>query len=253
MARRTCFVISPIGDPGSPIGKRADQVFKHVIKPVASELSYRTKRADRMKRPGVITSKVLTAVAESDLLVADLTGHSPIVFYELAIRHAAQRPVVQLIDAAQELPFDVANMRTIYVDIHDLDSAEAAREELRRHVLSVQEDSAPVETPLLAAKSLRSLWRSKEPSDRFILEALGELRALRRDRLRRDERARHAEAASQALGEFTISPRTGNSSPLTGAKVSSTGQPSILDLDAGLFASTNDSGAAEPRDPSAAS
>ena len=255
MARRTCFVISPIGDPGSPIGKRADQVFKHVIKPVASELSYRTKRADRMKRPGVITSKVLTAVAESDLLVADLTGHSPIVFYELAIRHAAQRPVVQLIDAAQELPFDVANMRTIYVDIHDLDSAEAAREELRRHVLSVEkQDSAPVETPLLAAKSLRSLWRSKEPSDRFILEALGELRALRRDRLRRDERARHAEAASQALGEFTISPRTGNSSPLTGAKVSSTGQPSILDLDAGLFASTNDSrGRLSLRDPSAAS
>jgi hypothetical protein len=195
----------------------------------------------------VITSKVLTALAESELVVADLTDHSPSVFYELAIRHAAQRPVVQLIDAAQELPFDVANMRTIYVDIHDLDSAEAARVELKRHVLAAEADAAPVETPLLAAKSMRSLWRSKEPSDRFILEALGELRALRRDRLRRDERARHAEAASQALGEFTISPRTANTSPLTGAKVSSTGQPSTLDLDAGLFASTNGS---EPNDAS---
>jgi hypothetical protein len=84
-----------------------------------------------MKRPGVITSQVLTAVADSDLVVADLTDHNPNVFYELAIRHAVQRPVVQLIDAAQELPFDVANMRTIYVDIHDLDSAEDERTELK--------------------------------------------------------------------------------------------------------------------------
>ncbi len=246
MARRTCFVISAIGDPGSPVSRRADQVFKHVVEPVALELGYRTKRADRMKRPGVITSKILAAVAEADLVVADLTGHSPGVFYELAIRHATQRPVVQLIDASQELPFDVANMRTIYVDIHDLDSAEAAREELRRHVLGAQADSAPVETPILAARSMRSLWNSKKPADRFIVEALEELRALRLDRQRRDERARRAQEASQALAEFTVSPRTPHSSPpITGAKVSTTGQPSSLDFDAGLFTSTNETETAD--------
>jgi uncharacterized protein YdaU (DUF1376 family) len=249
MARRTCFVISPIGDAGSAAGKRADQVFKHVIKPVAVELRYRTKHADRMKRPGVITSKVLAAVAEADLVVADLTDLSPSVFYALAIRHAAQRPVVQLIDAAQETPFDVANMRTIHVDIHDLDSAEAAREELMTHVRAAESDSAPVETPLVAARSMKRLWSSKEPADRFIIEALDELHALRRDRQRRDQRARRAQEASQALGEFTASPRTANTSPITGAKVSVTGRPSTIDFDAGLFASTNESETADARDP----
>ena len=251
MARRTCFVISPIGDAGTPAGKRADQIFKHVIKPVAAELGYRTKRSDRMKRPGVITSKLLAAVTEADLVVADLTDLSPRVFYALAIRHAAQRPVVQLIDAAQELPFDVANMRTIYVDVHDLDSAETAREELMTHAHAAESDSAPVETPMLAAKSMRSLWASKEPGDRFIVEALDELHALRRDRLRRDERARSLQETSQALGEFTASQRTANTSPITGAKVSVTGRPSTLDFDAGLFASTRESDTADARDPAA--
>ena len=248
MARRTCFVISPVGDPGTRVRKRADQVFKHIIEPVTLELKYRAKRADHTNRPGIITSKVLTAVADSDLVVADLTDHNPNVFYELAIRHAAQRPVVQLIDAAQELPFDVANMRTIYVDIHDLDSAEDARKQLKEHVQAAEADSSPVETPVVAAKSMRSLWGSKEPTDKFITEALDELRALKQDRLRRDQHARRAEAAAEALGEFTLSPLTPNSAPITLAKVNITEQPLALDLGAGLFASTNERETVDERD-----
>ena len=272
MARRTCFVISPVGDPGTPVRKRADQVFKYIIKPVTSELGYRVKRADRMKRAGIITSRILAAVADADLVVADLTGHDPGVFYELAIRHATRRPVVQLIDAAQEPPFDVANMRTIYVDIHDLDSARDARRELKRYVRAVRAGSAPIETPLRAAKSMRSLWHSEEPTDTFILEALDELRACKQDRLRREREARPAEATSQALRDFTLSHPTVDGSPISvptanTAGQSSTGvagqpssgaagqpssgaagqpssgaagQPSSVDAGAGLFASTHE-------------
>jgi hypothetical protein len=239
MARRTCFVIAPVGDPGSPVSKRADQVFTHIIEPVTLALKYRAKRADQMKRPGVITSKVLAAVADSDLVVADLTDHDPTVFYALAIRHAAQRPVVQLIDAAQELPFDVANMRTIYVDVHDLDSAQSARKELKECVQAA-EASSPVETPVLAAKSMRRLWDSKEPTDTFIAEALDELRALKQDRLRREQEGRRAGAASQALGEFTLSRLTPSSPPITAPKGSAKGPPSSSDFGADLFAATHE-------------
>jgi len=51
MARRTCFVISPVGDPGTRVRKRADQVFKHIIEPVTLELKYRAKRADTRTVP----------------------------------------------------------------------------------------------------------------------------------------------------------------------------------------------------------
>ena len=52
-------------------------------------------------------------MADADLVVADLTDHNPNVFYELAIRHALQLPLVQLIDSAQDLPFDIKAMRTV--------------------------------------------------------------------------------------------------------------------------------------------
>jgi len=240
MARRTCFVISPVGDPGSPVRKRADQVYTHIIEPVMVALKYRAKRADEMKRAGVITSKVLTAVADSDLVVADLTDHDPTVFYELAIRHAAQRPVVQLIDAAQELPFDVANMRTIYVDIHDLDSAQGARQELKEYVQAAEANSSPVETPVLVAKSMRRLWDSKEPTDTFIAEALDELRTLKQDRLRREQDARRAEAASGALGEFSLSRLTPSTPPIAMSRDNVKGHPSTFDFGADLFAATDE-------------
>ena len=48
------------------------------------------------------------------------------VYYELAVRHATRKPVIQLMQKGEPLPFDVAGTRTIIVDHRDLDSAEDA-------------------------------------------------------------------------------------------------------------------------------
>ncbi len=185
MSSLTCLVISPVGDPGTEARRRADQVFKHIIEPVVSELGYAAKRADEMGLPGIITGQLLAAVADSDLLVADLTDHDANVFYELAIRHACQRPVVQLIDSAQRPPFDLADMRTIHVDIHDLDSAEDARRQLEDQIERAN-TSAPVDTPIASAKAMKTLWESHEPAAPVLAEALNEIRALEQERIRRD-------------------------------------------------------------------
>jgi hypothetical protein len=184
MSSLTCLVISPVGDPGTEARKRADQVFKHIIEPVVSALGYAAKRADEMGLPGIITGQLLAAVADSDLLVADLTDHDANVFYELAIRHASQRPVVQLIDSAQRPPFDLADVRTIHVDIHDLDSAEDARRQLEDQIERAN-TSSPVDTPIASAKAMKTLWESQEPAAPVLAEALNEIRALEQERIRR--------------------------------------------------------------------
>jgi hypothetical protein len=104
------------------------------VAPVVEARGYEAVRSDHMTRPGLITSQVLQEVAEAALVVADLTGHNPNVFYELAIRHATRQPIVQLISSEDELPFDIAAMRTIVFDIHDLDSVEEARKDLDGHI-----------------------------------------------------------------------------------------------------------------------
>lgn len=187
MPSQTCFVISPISALSTGPSKRADQVFKHIIEPVVSPLGYAATRADHMKPPGIITSELLAAVADADLVVADLTDQSANVFYALAIRHAAQRPVVQLIDSAQRAPFELADMRAVYIDIHDLDSVEEARKQMRADIAVASSASLSAETPIAVAKSMKTLWECEEPMAPVIAEALREIRALELERIRREE------------------------------------------------------------------
>ena len=71
----TCFVIAPIGDKDSDIRKRSDKVLKHIFRKALSE-KYQITRADEITEPGIITSQVLQAVQDSDLVVADMTSHN---------------------------------------------------------------------------------------------------------------------------------------------------------------------------------
>jgi hypothetical protein len=130
MSERICFVIAPIGEPDSETRKRSDQVLKHVISPAAAECGYKALRADQISEPGMITSQVIQHVVEDPLVIADLTDRNPDVFYELAIRHAIRKPLVQMIKKGEQIPFDVAGTRTIPLDHKDLASVDDAKREV---------------------------------------------------------------------------------------------------------------------------
>lgn len=120
MEEKNCFVIAPIGELDSDTRKRSDQILKHIIKPAVSSCGYKAIRADEIDKPGIITSQVIQRVVNDPLVIADLTERNPNVFYELAIRHAIRKPLVQLIQKGERIPFDVAGTRTIQVDHTDL-------------------------------------------------------------------------------------------------------------------------------------
>lgn len=94
---KQCFAISPIGDDETDIRRRSDDVYDFILTPVAEEKGYFITRSDRMEKPGIITDQVIEKLIESELVIADLTGHNPNVFYELAIRHMVKKPLVQII------------------------------------------------------------------------------------------------------------------------------------------------------------
>jgi len=47
------------------------------------------------------------------VVIADLTGHNPNVFYELGITHSFARPLISVADSAASLPFDAKDERII--------------------------------------------------------------------------------------------------------------------------------------------
>lgn len=128
---KICFFIAPVGETDSEIRKRSDQVLKHIIEPVAHECGYKPLRADQISEPGYITPQIMEYIFESPLVIADLTGGNPNVFYELAVRHVAKKPFVQIINKGEKIPFDIAQMRTIQIDVHNLDSVEEGKKEIQ--------------------------------------------------------------------------------------------------------------------------
>lgn len=179
MSEKSCFVIAPIGEAGSETRKRSDQVLKHVIKPAVTQCGYKPVRADQMSEPGLITSQVIQHIVDDELVVADLTERNPNVFYELAIRHAIRKPLVQLIQKGEAIPFDVAGTRTIHVDHQDLDSVEEAREEIVNQVQSLESNASDIETPISVSLDLQMLRQSDNPEQRSLADVLSVLSELR--------------------------------------------------------------------------
>jgi len=176
---KICFVIAPIDKPDSEIRKRSDQVFKHVISTVVEPMGYHPVRADQISEPGIITSQIIQHVVDSPLVVADLTGRNPNVFYELAIRHAIRKPLVQLIKTGEQIPFDVAGTRTISIDVNDLDSVDQAKKELMKQVESIERGKAEADTPISVALDLKILRESENPEQRSLADVVGALSELR--------------------------------------------------------------------------
>jgi hypothetical protein len=179
VGEKTCFVIAPIGEAESDTRKRSDQILKHIIIPAAKECGYMALRADQISEPGIITSQVIQHIVDDPLVVADLTDRNPNVFYELAVRHAIKKPLVQIIKKGEAIPFDVAGTRTIHVDHHDLDSVEEAKREIIKQIKSVEKDASQVDTPISVALDLQILRQSDNPEQRSLADVVGALSELR--------------------------------------------------------------------------
>lgn len=165
---KNCFVICPIGEENSEIRKRSDQIFNYVIKPITEEFGYNAVRAHEISEPGIITRQIIQKIIDAPLVIADLTDRNPNVFYELAIRHVIRKPLVQMIEKGEDIPFDIAATRIISIDRTDLDSVENAKEELKRQIRSVEEDDTKVDNPISVAVELQGLRSSGDPEERLF-------------------------------------------------------------------------------------
>lgn len=179
MPEKDCFIIAPIGEAESDTRKRSDQILKHVISPALRDCGYKPTRADQISEPGMITSQVIQRIVDDPLVIADLTERNPNVFYELAIRHAIRKPLVQLIKKGEQIPFDVAGTRTIHVDHHDLDSVEQAKSEICAQVKSLEKNPANLETPISVSLDLQLLRQSDNPEQRSLADVLSVVTELR--------------------------------------------------------------------------
>jgi hypothetical protein len=132
--QKRCFIIMPFGKSGTPEYSRNWKIYDLMIKPVVEACGYRPIRADELELVGNITRDIIELLHESDLVVADLSGHNANVFYELGVRHALYRAgTVPIIREGEILPFDIANYRAIFYS-SELDGPGQFKRELKRRI-----------------------------------------------------------------------------------------------------------------------
>src|ERR1035437_2086613 len=112
---KVCFVIMPIRHEGTTDYDHFRALYNELSPPIANR-GYRVVRADDIQRGGAITKDILLALAQADLVVADLTDLNPNVFYELGVRHSLRgKGTVLIVDEVRtpDVPFDLGAYRVI--------------------------------------------------------------------------------------------------------------------------------------------
>jgi len=118
-----CFVIMPFGDPEKDPEKarRLDFMYSEWLKPCVESIEIPEKagetischRADKSARPGEIITHIIENLVSADIVIADLSGRSPNVFYELGARHSVNNNTILIADNLDDVPFDLRGLRTI--------------------------------------------------------------------------------------------------------------------------------------------
>lgn len=104
-----CFVIMPFGG-------WFDEYFLKIYKPAIEQAGLAAHRADDLYTPSTITSDIWKYTQEAVVILADLTGKNPNVFYELGLAHALAKPAVMITQSMDDVPFDLRSLRIILYD-----------------------------------------------------------------------------------------------------------------------------------------
>jgi len=113
-----------------PFDVELQDVYTDFIKEVSETAGFEVQRADDLLSQQSILADIVVSIAECDLIIADLTGSNPNVYYELGIAHAFDKPAILLAQDIDEVPFDLRSYRIVPYGTH-FSEMKRAREQLQ--------------------------------------------------------------------------------------------------------------------------
>ena len=108
-AKPQMFVAMQFGQP-------FDVLYKDVIKDLGEKMDLDVCRIDEVAGPGIVFEDIKRHIAESKIVLAEITAPNQNVFYELGYAHALNKPTILLAQRGKELPFDIGSYRVIFYD-----------------------------------------------------------------------------------------------------------------------------------------
>jgi hypothetical protein len=129
----TCFILMPFGD-------WYDRYFKEIYIPATKDAGFEPVRADGVFTTGSVIEQIWEQITKGKVLLAELTGKNPNVFYELGLAHAICKPVVLIAGDLEDVPFDLRHLRTILYDVREPDWGIKLRASITAHLKSAKSE-----------------------------------------------------------------------------------------------------------------
>jgi hypothetical protein len=106
----TCFILMPFAE-------WYDRYYNELYIPATKEAGFEPIRADGLFSTGSVMEQIWEQIQKAKVLLADLTGKSANVFYELGLAHALGKPIILITGNLEDVPFDLRHLRVIVYDI----------------------------------------------------------------------------------------------------------------------------------------
>jgi hypothetical protein len=125
-----CFIVMPFGV------QDLEDLYSEFILPVLADCKLECARGDDIFGSNVVMDDVKAAIAKADLVIADLSGQNPNVFYEVGIAHTLGKPVLLLSQSIEDVPFDLRHRRVLPYEYTPIGCKRLVAR-LREHVLAM--------------------------------------------------------------------------------------------------------------------
>jgi CheY-like chemotaxis protein len=96
-----------------PFKEEFDELYRVAIKEPLTKMGYMCERIDELAFVGDVIQKLYDKLEYAGLIIADMTGLNPNVFYELGYADALKKTVILVTQTAANVPFDVRARRFI--------------------------------------------------------------------------------------------------------------------------------------------
>jgi CheY-like chemotaxis protein len=137
---KNAFVIMPFREP---FNSYYVDVFTRAIRAAG----LRPVRADEIDKQGAIVNQIWQGINESRVCIAEVTTRNPNVMYELGLAHAVSKPVVQIAQEEDDLPFDLRHHRFILYKPRGPRWKERLIDNIRRQLIAAVNDPSSVFPP----------------------------------------------------------------------------------------------------------
>lgn len=99
-----------------PFAKQFDDIYKLGIKELCQDMDVVAERVDEQHFTDLILERIHRQIENADIIIAEMTGQNPNVFYEVGYAHAKGKLCALITQSASDIPFDLKQYTHIIYD-----------------------------------------------------------------------------------------------------------------------------------------